>query len=268
MESPPDRVSLDDCTVVAEQYRDPGRLRARYGIWSYRIPPVDLVSWSLSLVDWDGDELVVDVGCGDGRYLGALLDAGHTGQLVGVDISAGMISHAPSRAGRIVGDAQTLPLVDGLARITLAMHMLFHVADKPRAAVELRRVTRQGGRLVVAGSDRDSLHELHQLIDYCAGDLGLRVAPYDPGLALDDAARLLSTVFATVERVDVPGKLQVTEVSPVLDYAASLSRVIRASGDRATLEHLKDRLGVEVAARIAARGAFTLTATGGCLICR
>ncbi|HEX4863581.1 MAG TPA: class I SAM-dependent methyltransferase [Acidimicrobiales bacterium] len=226
------------------------------------------MSWSLNLVDSHGDEVVVDVGCGDGRYLKALLDAGHIGQVVGVDISAGMVAHAPIWAGRLVGDVQALPLVDGFSDLTLAMHMLFHVADKPRAVAELRRVTRPDGQLIVAGSDRDSLHELHELIDQCADDLGLRVAPHDPGLALDDAAQLVSAVFASVERVDVPGKLQVTEGSPAVDYAASLSRVTRAADDHTMLERLKDRLSVEVAARISAHGSFTLTATGGCLVCR
>ncbi len=49
-------------------------------------------------------------------------------------------------AGLTVADAARLPLADGVADVTLAAHMLYHVPDRRAAAAELRRVTRPGGR--------------------------------------------------------------------------------------------------------------------------
>ncbi len=259
---------LDDPAVVAEQYRDPSRLSARQSIWSWREPPLDFAGWALGLVPLDGNELVVDVGCGDGQYLRELAQRDHRGHLIGIDISAGMLARVPARASRLVADAQALPLADAVADLTLAMHMLYHVPGKQAAAGELRRVTKPAGRLVVALPGQQSLCELHHLVDRCAARLGLAITAHDPGLTLDQAAGLFAGVFDTVEQVDVPGQLRLTDPDPVLGYVASLSRVLRAAPDPRQLAALLAAVRVEAESRIAAQDCLALTATAGCLICR
>lgn len=259
---------LDDPAVVAEQYIDPARLSARQGIWSFRRPALDFVTWALGQVGLRGDELVLDVGCGNGHYLRALIDGGHEGLLVGLDISAGMLAAVPPRVGRLSADAQALPFADSRADLTLAMHMLYHAVDKPRTARELRRVTKRGGRVLVALSAGDTLRELHELIDGCASRSGLSIAPHDPGLTLDGALALFDGLFDTVRRVDTPGALHVTDSRAVLDYVASLSRVLRAAPTADQRERFLDHLGDSVEASIADDGYMSLTATSGCLVCQ
>lgn len=254
--------------MVAEQYRDPSRLSARQAIWSYREPPLDFTSWALGLVPLDGTELVVDVGCGDGQYLGELARRGHRGHLIGIDVSAGMLARVPRRAGRLVADAQALPLAGVVADLTLAMHMLYHVPGKQTAAGELRRVTTPAGHLVVALPGRQSLRELHDLVGRCAARCGLAVTAHDPGLTLDQAAGLFAGLFDTVQHVDAPGQLRLTDADPVLGYVASLSRVLRAGADPGRLAALLAAVREEAESAIAAQGCLALTATAGCLICR
>ena len=261
------RVRLDDPDVIAEQYRDPTRLSARQGIWAFRRPAIDFVAWALAQVDIAGNETVLDVGCGSGRYLAVLVETRHRGLLVGVDTSKGMLAVIPPPARKIVGDAQALPVGDSVADLTLAMHMLYHVADKRVAVGELRRVTRQGGRLMVALPDRESLIELHKLIDDCARRAGAQISPHDPGIGLGEATVLLEPLFATVRRVDVPGELYVTDCRPVLDYVASLSRVARATRTQRQRDRLLQLIHEEVTTKIAHDGSLRLTAAGGCLIC-
>jgi SAM-dependent methyltransferase len=254
--------------VVAEQYRDPSRLSARQAIWAHRKPRLAFASWALELVPLAGTELVVDVGCGDGQYLGELARRGHRGRLIGIDISAGMLARVRARASRLVADAQALPLADAVADLTLAMHMLYHVPGKQTAAHELRRVTKPAGRLVVALPGPQSLNELHQMVDRCAARCGLAVAAHDPGLTLDQAAGLFAGIFDTVEQVDAPGQLRLTDADPVLGCVASLSRVLRAAVDPRQLEALLAAVREETESTIAAQGCLALTATAGCLICR
>lgn len=254
--------------MVAEQYRDPYRLSARQAIWSYREPPLDFIRWALGLVPLDGDELIADVGCGDGQYLCELVRRDHRGHLIGIDISAGMLGQVPACASRLVGDAQGLPLADAVADLTLAMHVLYHVPGKQTAVGELRRVTKPTGRVVIALPGQQSLRELHQLVDRCAASLGLAVAAHDPGLTLDHAAALFAGVFNAVERHDAPGQLRLTDADPVLDYVASLSRVLHGTPDPRQLAALLAAVREEAQSIIAARGCLALTATGGCLICR
>lgn len=217
-------------------------------------------------IDLLGDETVLDVGCGNGQYLQALIEQGHTGRLLGVDISAGMLSAVPARVDRVGADVQALPVVDSVFDLTLAMHMLYHVADKPLACRELRRVTKPHGQLLVALPDRSSLSELHQLIDDCAGHLDLAVARHDPGVGFDEATTILEGLFESVRRVDVPGELVVTDAGAVVEYAASLSRVVRVPARQRDplLGLVQDR----VAATITLDGSFRLNAAGGCLVCQ
>jgi SAM-dependent methyltransferase len=261
-------VRLDDPAVVAEQYRDPSRLAARQAIWSCREPPLDFAGWALGLVPLGGNELVVDVGCGDGHYLRELARRGHRGHLIGIDVSAGMLGQAPARGRYLVADAQALPLAGAVAGLTLAMHMLYHVPGKQAAAGELRRVTRPAGRLVVALPGQQSLCELHRLVDRCAASLGLAITAHDPGLTLDQAAALFAGVFDAAERHDVPGQLRLTDADPVLGYVGSLSRVLRAAPDPRQLAALLAAVREEAESAIAAQGCLALTATGGCLIFR
>lgn len=105
-------------------------------------------------------DLVLDVGC-SGGYLARKLAAaaGPSGRVIGVDPSAAAIDYARRRADGTmsftVGVAQDLPLLDAsfdVVTCTLAMH---HVPARQRAAAfrEMYRVTKPGGRLLVADFD-------------------------------------------------------------------------------------------------------------------
>jgi len=105
-------------------------------------------------------EAVLDVGCSGGYLARKLADAaGPAGRVTGVDPSQAAITYARRRATGAttftVGVAQDLPLPDAsfdAVTCTLAMH---HVPARQRAAAfrEMYRVTKSGGRLLVADFD-------------------------------------------------------------------------------------------------------------------
>ena len=64
---------------IQQQYGDDSNLAARQSIYAYQRPKRDLHNRSLDLAELRGDESVVDVGCGNGRYLAALRARGHRG---------------------------------------------------------------------------------------------------------------------------------------------------------------------------------------------
>ena len=70
------------------QYADAGNFSARQSIYRYQQPRIGLYDWALDLAGLDGDERILDVGCGNGGYLKALHQRGHRGLVVGVDFSA------------------------------------------------------------------------------------------------------------------------------------------------------------------------------------
>jgi SAM-dependent methyltransferase len=255
------------------QYRTDANLAARQSIYAYQHPPIDLPARVLDLVA-PAVGMIADVGCGNGAYLAELTRRGFGGRVVGADLSAGMLraararvsaagtggASAAARAGvsavaLVGGDASRLPLRDGAADLTLAMHMLYHVPDPMAAVRELRRVTRSGGRVVVGLNGTDHLRELREAMA-AAWDAD---APWaSERIRLEDGEALLGTVFTSVTRHDFPGELRVPGPEPVADYVRSMSRT-QALGD-------SERLVAEVLSQLPG-GPFRITTHAGCLVC-
>jgi len=103
------------------------------------------------ILPWLTPGLTLEVGVGTGLVSVALCRAGV--DVLGVDISAGMLAHAHRRLGGRVfrGDAQALPLPDGLCANVAFVWMLVFVDDPGAALREAARVSRAGGRVVVVG---------------------------------------------------------------------------------------------------------------------
>jgi SAM-dependent methyltransferase len=100
-------------------------------------------------------ERVLDVATGTGNLA---IPAARTGALVtGVDIAPNLITQAKARAAaegltmRLdVGDAEALPYADGEFDTAVSMFGLMFAARPERAASELLRVVRAGGRIAMA----------------------------------------------------------------------------------------------------------------------
>lgn len=97
---------------------------------------------------------VLDVGCGTGELTYAAAETGSV-NATGIDRSAAYIRAAQRRAGGRsvrfeVGDAQTLPFVDGTFDRTLAMLVLNFVPEPAAALHEMIRVTRNDGVVAAA----------------------------------------------------------------------------------------------------------------------
>lgn len=111
---------------------------------------------------------IIDVGCGAGRLLVRLRAGG--ARAIGVDIDAGMLNRAATRApgGLAQADARRLPLPNDSVDAAVAITVL-EFTDSPAAVLaEMARVTRPGGQLVVGvlnprslwgWTDRERRHE-------------------------------------------------------------------------------------------------------------
>ena len=103
---------------------------------------------------------VLDVGCGTGATLEALVHAHSDVHAWGIDLSPEMIAkagerlrHDGERAGGPVdlrvADAERLPLTDEAVDLVVCVDSLHHYPDPAAALREMRRVTRPGGGLVI-----------------------------------------------------------------------------------------------------------------------
>jgi SAM-dependent methyltransferase len=100
-------------------------------------------------------ERVLDVACGTGNLTLPAARAG--GRVTGIDIAPAVVAQLAERAaaeGLAVdareGDAEALPLADGSFDTVVTMFGAMFAAHPQRAADELLRVTRSGGRIAMA----------------------------------------------------------------------------------------------------------------------
>lgn len=231
-------------------------------MYRWQQPRLDLQSLVLGLADLRGSETVTDVGCGNGAYLAELARRGHAGQVLGVDLSPGMLLAARGRSRSAIlaaGDAAALPLRDAISDLTLANHMLYHV-PRPSAAVrELRRITRPGGQVLVVLNGDGHLRELHDLITTALPGSSAEQYANRERLDLDVGEGLLAAEFGTVIRHDFTSELLIEEQAAVEDYVSSMT----------VTQNQSDPGGVAAAvARLMPGGTFRVRTHAGCLVCR
>ncbi|MGH3859862.1 methyltransferase domain-containing protein [Actinokineospora sp.] len=118
-----------------------------------------LRQWAMLALDPQPGEKALDVGAGTGSEVQAFAAAvGSAGDAVGVEPNAGMRSIAEERArgsaARFVdGDAYELPFADNTFDAVRCERVFQHLHEPERAAAEIARVLRPGGRAVVIDSD-------------------------------------------------------------------------------------------------------------------
>ena len=119
--------------------------------------PADPQPWAwarrraLLLAEAKPGERVLDLGCGAGRFVAALRDAG--ADPVGVEIAEAALERArvvaPGADLRLLEDDGSIPLDHGSVDLVWCSEVLEHVADGIHLLQEARRVLRPGGRILV-----------------------------------------------------------------------------------------------------------------------
>jgi SAM-dependent methyltransferase len=101
---------------------------------------------------FSGSERALDSGCGTGAFAFAL--APYVGEVVGLDSRPDYLEVArdlaPDNVRLVEGEATSLPFEYGSFDIAGCVRLLHHVRRPELVVSELARVTRPGGRLVVA----------------------------------------------------------------------------------------------------------------------
>jgi arsenite methyltransferase len=120
----------------------------------------------MNVVTWRGDEMVLDVGCGNGFLM--LEAAKHltTGKVIGIDVwqedSGGQTGHTTWRNAQLEGvadkvdvqnvDARNMPFETGTFDVimsSLALHHMGSNVDRERAVREMMRVLKPGGTVLL-----------------------------------------------------------------------------------------------------------------------
>jgi 2-polyprenyl-3-methyl-5-hydroxy-6-metoxy-1,4-benzoquinol methylase len=105
---------------------------------------------------------VLDMGCGEGQFAGALTRAGV--EVLAIDVAGEAVRRAAERHPeldvRLVEPEAELPLADASFDVVWAGETIEHVADTAGWLSELRRVLRSGGVLLLSTPDHGPLSRL------------------------------------------------------------------------------------------------------------
>ena len=137
-------------------------------------PPRPSVAW---LEPLDRDMIVLDVACGAGHVAEQL--APHVRLVVGLDLTSALLQLAADRLSHAgitnvllqEGNGADLPFVDASFDLVVCRSSLHHFPAPERPVVEMARVCRLGGRVVVSdmvapnGGVREAFDDLHRRVD-------------------------------------------------------------------------------------------------------
>jgi SAM-dependent methyltransferase len=266
-----------DPRILREQeYADDGHLDVRCRTHQlYTVDPVDFGRWTLERLAWQGDERVLDVGCGPGELLCEMArqHAGW-GALVGLDFSPGMIATAAGTARDLpvhflVGDAQDLPFPDSSFEVVLARHMLYHVPKIDRAVAEAARVLCAGGRFLTVTNSADTMAEYRAVCRAAADHFPDMAQPESSAgrFSLENASVWLRPHFTAIETHVLRGMLRFPTAQPFVDYFASSRAMMMQSGHsegewQAILGYVRAR----VESVIARQGHFDVSKVTGAVV--
>jgi ubiquinone/menaquinone biosynthesis C-methylase UbiE len=117
----------------------------------------------IKTVSGDRPVRILDVGCGTGVFAARVRAALPKARVWGVDLVAGMLQkgaarwrHHAAHVQPVQGDSERLPFANGTFDFITCANSIHHYPHQDRAIVEMHRVLRPGGRLLMIDGYRDA----------------------------------------------------------------------------------------------------------------
>jgi len=188
----------------------------------------DILERVVRLARPEGSDRALDVACGPGLLVCGM--ARHVGHATGIDLTPAMLEQArrTQQAQGVdnvswdQGDVAAMPYADGTFDIVTCRFAFHHFSDPLPVLREMRRVSRVGGRIVVA----DSAPEQGKAAAFNAMEK-MRDPSHTRALAVED----LTALFASSGLVDV----RVERTRLALDLDEFLGRSYPREGDEARI---------------------------------
>jgi len=258
---------------IRTQYSSDKNLNARVALHArFSTNTYGWQRWAFDHLKLPDTARVLELGCGPGGLWTANragLPAGW--EVVLTDFSRGMVSTARQNLRDVAGpltfavaDAQTIPARTDTFDGVIANHMLYHVPDRERALVEMRRVLKPVGRIFATTVGESHMKEMWDLVAPFVPDIHARTRKVSQGFTLENGGEQLESVFTDVVRYDYEDALEVTEVRPIIDYIRSSNTLMGctlAPNEWATVRR-------RIAAHIEIKGSFHIHKASGMFVAR
>jgi ubiquinone/menaquinone biosynthesis C-methylase UbiE len=222
----------DQQYLTKDQYKDSFNLDARIAFQQkFSTNPQGWFNWVFNeLVKLPADANILELGCGTGEMWKQCADqipAGWTITLT--DLSDGMLDSA-WRNLVVTGrgfkfervDAQSIPNADQTFDAVIANHMLYHIPDRKKALIEIKRVLKDDGSLVATTVGKTHMQEMWNLIERTNGGRQNKVTL---SFTLENGKEQLLEFYRHVELTRHPDGLRVTDLEMIIRYIRSMVSV-------------------------------------------
>jgi len=100
------------------------------------------------------NDRVLEVGCGKGRFLKVIREVYPNVECTGVDISSTMLAYLPSDIQALQGSLESIPCPDNHFDVVFSVEAIEHSPNPKAAVLEMIRVTRPGGWVIIIDKQR------------------------------------------------------------------------------------------------------------------
>lgn len=253
--------NLTDFNLLRQsQYSDMHNLQARWDLYDYAVPTVDLYKEALRSLNLNGSESILEVGCGDGSVLAQLTESGHQGSLVGQDITVDLFKTNQEKypaVNFLVGSADSLPMMDNSCDVILAFFMLYHLPDPVAALREWHRILKPGGKILISTSSSANRPKHKAFKKQVEEMLGKKApAQFSSSFNLENGEAMIAGQFTLLETRVYHSQIQLTEPGP---YLMSLGSVRDLFVPQPTVEEwqmVENHIQAAIKKEIAISGVF------------
>lgn len=233
-----------------EQYANSNKLMDRVNLHvQYSTNAQGFHRWVFEQMAIAPGEVVLELGAGPAKLWTDNAERLPECQITLSDFSAGMLEDARANLGAAAGrfamqvvNAEEIPFDDGVFDVVIANHMLYHVADRPRALSEIARVLAPAGRFAGSTPGERNLCEVAGLLDEAGVAASYWGAKASAPFTLENGRAQLEPFFRDIRLERYPDSLRVTDVEPLVRFVLSMSRdATLSAGEIARLRSLLER---------------------------
>jgi len=258
------------------QYSSIDKLLARWNLYTYSEPEIDIHNVGIKHLDLIGDEKIFEAGCGNGQVLLKLRRNSHFGDLVGIDINQNIFDTAYNAQIRenllpikfIVGSADDLPFPDNSFDVVLAFFMLYHMPDINKTLSEWKRILKPNGKFLIATASfenkpkhKNFKRKIENIIE------GSNSPQLSYFFNLENAEGYLKKYFRVVDRFVYQGKIKIKEPYPYLMALDSIKDMFSPTPSSLQWDKARNIIKEAIQKEIKENGYFTDAVKRGFFIC-
>ncbi len=215
---------------MKNQYQDASNISARINLHKlYSANPFGWFPWIYKQCHIRPGQNILEVGCGDGTLWNISLPKLPASVHITLsDRSEGMLRDARRSIGPEdprfsfqTFDCQQIPFPDQCFDLVIANHVLFYCDDVPKACKEVQRILKPGGTFICSTYGSGHMKEVSQLVQEFNDRIKLSANKLYERFGRENGTLILTPFFQSVQWLDYPDSLIVTQPEPLISYILS-----------------------------------------------